>query len=162
MQYRTHIVTSVAAGAGIATTTDISFTFPYVIGIAIGALIPDIDEPNSFIGRRSFGLSKLIKTAFGHRGITHSVLACFLFVLLYQKYPSNFTLGIAVGYAFHIVGDFFSKRGVPLFSPLFKKKLRSPLTYETGGTQETILFYIGIAALIYFLYEYQLYMQLLS
>ncbi|MBM7701980.1 metal-dependent hydrolase [Priestia iocasae] len=162
MKYRTHIVTSVAAGAGVVTTTDISFTFPYVIGIALGALIPDIDEPNSFIGRRSFGLARLIKTAFGHRGITHSLLACFLFVLLYQKYPSDFTLGIAIGYAFHIVGDFFSKRGVPLFSPLFKKKMKSPLTYETGGSQETVLFYIALFTLIYFLYEHKLYLQLLS
>ena len=62
LRYHTHIATSIAAGAGVAITGEASFTFPYVVGIAIGALLPDIDEPNSYIGRRSLGLAKVIKS----------------------------------------------------------------------------------------------------
>ncbi|TYR81154.1 metal-dependent hydrolase [Priestia megaterium] len=161
MRYHTHIATSIAAGASVAVGTDVSFTFPYVAGIVIGSLLPDIDEPNSYIGRRTFGLSKVIKSIFGHRGITHSLLACGLIFYLYQLYSNEFMLGIACGYAFHIAGDFFSKRGVPLFSPIIKRKIKSPLTYETGSPSETIIFYLAMVSCVYMLYKYQLYLQLI-
>ncbi|WP_243405931.1 metal-dependent hydrolase [Priestia megaterium] len=160
LRYHTHIATSIAAGAGVAITGDASFTFPYVVGIAIGALLPDIDEPNSYIGRRSLGLAKVIKSIFGHRGITHSILASGLIFYLHTMYDNDFTLGIAYGYAFHILGDFFSKRGVPFFSPLSKKKFKPPLTYETGSGAETLIFYLAVIGSFYMLYKYQLYTQL--
>ncbi len=160
LRYHTHIATSIAAGAGVAIQTDVAFTFPYVVGIAIGSLLPDIDEPNSYVGRRSFGLAKVIKSIFGHRGITHSLLVCGLIFYLYQLYSYEWLFGIACGYIFHVIGDFFSKRGVPLFWPIVRKKIKSPLTYETGKPSEQLIFYIAIGLIIYFLYKYSLYSQL--
>jgi inner membrane protein len=75
-------------------------------------------------------------------------------------YDNDFTLGIAYGYAFHILGDFFSKRGVPFFSPLSRKKFKPPLTYETGSGAETLIFYLAVIGSFYMLYKYQLYTQL--
>ncbi|MFC3882261.1 metal-dependent hydrolase [Bacillus songklensis] len=157
MRYHTHVATSIAAGAGIAAATDVPFTVTYVLGIALGSLIPDIDEPNSYIGRRTFGLSKLIKQALGHRGFTHSLLAWITFSFLYKVYPNSFVLGMCIGYIFHIVGDFFSRKGVPLFSPLSKKRFKSPLTYETGSFSETLIFYAAVFASIYIVYTNQLF-----
>ncbi|VEB43121.1 Inner membrane protein ydjM [Chromobacterium violaceum] len=40
-----------------------------------GSLLPDIDHPKSWLGRRIPFLSRPISYLFGHRGITHSLLA---------------------------------------------------------------------------------------
>jgi inner membrane protein len=157
VRYHTHIATSIAGSAAVAAATDVSFTVTYVLGVALGSLIPDIDEPNSYIGRRTLGLSKLIKRALGHRGFTHSLLAWIGFSFLYKAYPNLFVLGMCTGYLFHIIGDFFSRKGVPLFSPFSKKRFKSPLTYETGGFSETLIFYAAIAAGIYLIYAKELF-----
>lgn len=160
LRYQTHIITSVAAGAYLTTVTDAPFTFTFVGGIIVGSLIPDIDEPNSYIGRRSFGIAKLIKKAFGHRGLTHSLLAWMCFSLIYYFYPNHFTYGLCAGYLFHIAGDFFSKRGVPLFSPIWKKKFKFLITYETGKIGEKLIMLAAIFAIGYLVYTNQLYTQL--
>ena len=41
----------------------------------IGALLPDVDHPRSWVGRRTRPLSTVIAATLGHRGITHSALA---------------------------------------------------------------------------------------
>jgi len=38
-------------------------------------MMPDIDHPQSAFGKRVLPLSIPIATVFGHRGITHSLLA---------------------------------------------------------------------------------------
>ncbi|KAB2332615.1 metal-dependent hydrolase [Bacillus mesophilum] len=65
MRYKTHIVSSLTAGAGLAIMLNYPFHIGYVIGLCFGSLLPDIDEPRSFIGRRSFGLSKYVKQKYG-------------------------------------------------------------------------------------------------
>jgi len=44
---------------------------------AFAALLPDIDHPTSTLGRRIYPISKLISSIFGHRGLTHSLIALF-------------------------------------------------------------------------------------
>ena len=44
--------------------------------VGIGTLLPDIDEPQSIIGKKTMGISNFIKFIFGHRGFTHSL--CFV------------------------------------------------------------------------------------
>ena len=82
MTYVTH--TSFAISLGLApivlmpdliTMKELSF---YLMGISFGAIFPDIDEPQSYIGRRVPILPRVIKTFFGHRGLTHQ----FIFFLI--------------------------------------------------------------------------------
>jgi inner membrane protein len=152
VRYHTHIVSSLALGAGIATYTPVSFTISYAAGLMIGSLLPDIDEPNSYIGRRSFGISNQVKKAFGHRGFTHSLLAFIIVAafLLSQHY-SLFTLGLCLGYGFHILADYCSTQGVPLLWPFQRKRYRFFLSYRTSSFLETILFYSFTALFLYFL-----------
>lgn len=152
MRYHTHIVSSLAIGAGIASYTPVSFTIAYAAGLALGGLLPDIDEPNSYIGRRSLGIAKQVKKAFGHRGFTHSLLAwgAITAVLLLQHF-SPFTLGLCLGYAFHVLADYCSSQGVPLLWPFSKKRYRFIVTYRTSSFFETLLFYCFLALFIYFL-----------
>jgi inner membrane protein len=105
LRYKTHIVSSLTAGAGLSIMLNYPFHIGYVIGICFGSLLPDIDEPRSFIGRRSFGLSKYVKQRYGHRGVTHSLFAWMLVSLVFLIYPSFLTGGISFGYLFHLIGD---------------------------------------------------------
>ncbi|USK32549.1 metal-dependent hydrolase [Bacillus sp. F19] len=151
MMYKTHLASSIAAGAGIAQILSIPFTIGFLGGLSLGSLLPDIDEPNSYIGRRSFGLSYLVKKKYGHRGMTHSLLAFCFFLYLVVFFPTYFTMGLCLGYLFHIIGDFFSKTGVPLFYPFDISRKKSPLTYKTSSFTETVILFISIltaAALI--------------
>ncbi|WP_336770133.1 metal-dependent hydrolase [Bacillus bombysepticus] len=171
MRYNTHMVSSLTMGVGLTMVTDIPLSIGFAAGVLIGSLLPDIDEPKSFIGKRSFGISKLVNWMFGHRGFTHSLFAVLPLFLIYLfiKNPEvvvswfganirteffrdlvqniavpaivNFWLGISFGYLFHLVGDFFSKSGIPLFLPITKKRYKIPI-YVTGKKSEQVVFVI--------------------
>ncbi|MCD8510038.1 MAG: metal-dependent hydrolase [Bacillus sp. (in: Bacteria)] len=148
MRYKTHVATSMAGGAIFAKILSIPFTVFLAVGIALGSLLPDIDEPKSFIGRKLFFIAYPLKKIMGHRGLTHSLLACAGLYFLYSLYPSSFSLGLFIGYACHIVGDFFSVRGVPLLLPFTKQRVKAPITYRTGGKGEIIILLLGFGCFL--------------
>ena len=107
---------------------------------AAGALLPDVDMPNSIAGRTltlgrlrgflgvgmvaggffvgmhelvSIGLIFLIASILPHRGVTHSALVVFI-LWLYAPLPFVF------GYASHLILDAFSG-SIPIFWPLKKR-----------------------------------------
>ncbi|QSS99753.1 metal-dependent hydrolase [Pontibacillus sp. ALD_SL1] len=152
MRYKTHIVSSLTAGASLSIMLSYPFHIGYVIGICFGSLLPDIDEPQSFVGRRSFGLSKHVKKRYGHRGITHSLFAWMLVSVVIIIYPSFFTVGISLGYLFHLIGDFFSVSSIPILSPFKSVRPKLPITYKTGSFTEDILLYIFTFLLFYLVF----------
>jgi inner membrane protein len=149
-------------GAAVASQTSLSFTVSYTAGVVAGSLLPDIDEPNSYVGRRSFGMSSKVKEAFGHRGMTHSLLvwSVIALVVAFQS-PSLFSIGFVLGYLFHIIEDFFSVQGVPLLWPFQTKRYKIPL-YRTGNFLETIIFYMAFSLLIYIGGQYGLFREWLQ
>ncbi|WP_027410302.1 metal-dependent hydrolase [Anoxybacteroides tepidamans] len=156
MRYHTHVVTSLCIGAAVASQTPLSFTLGYTAGIIVGSLLPDIDEPTSYVGRRSLGMSRKVKEAFGHRGMTHSLFiwAAVALVVLYES-SSAFAVGTILGYLFHIIEDLLSVQGVPLLWPFQTKRYKIPL-YRTGGGVERLIFYGSFALLIYIGNQYHL------
>ncbi|EZP77407.1 membrane-bound metal-dependent hydrolase [Parageobacillus genomosp. 1] len=149
MRYHSHIVTSLCLGAAAAAYTSLSFTASYTAGVVIGSLLPDIDEPKSYVGRRSMGMSNKVKEAFGHRGMTHSLVVWGVIALVISWESSSlFAAGFVLGYLFHILEDFFSVQGVPLFWPFTVKRLKIPI-YRTGNLVEKALFYVAFALLVY-------------
>ena len=48
---------------------------------SLAALLPDIDHPESLIGRVFLPLSKYIQRKYGHRTVTHSVFAILIVAL---------------------------------------------------------------------------------
>ena len=115
---------------------------------ALGSLAPDLDSPKSFLGRRFWPVSRTVKSLIGHRGFTHSLVASFLVFLglavASQYYPGwrAYFAAFGIGYVSHIVADWFTTEGVPLFWPS-RKRFRSPLSFRTGGPGECIF---GLAA----------------
>lgn len=116
-------------------------------GIA-GSYLPDIDHPKSAFGRRVLPLSLPISAIFGHRGITHSLIAVVAmsgllwWVFQHANWEQGISVpvlvGIAVGYLSHLLGDWLTNSGVPLLWPS-KRRFVSPLKLCTGDFREYIL-----------------------
>lgn len=153
MTGKTHMLGGIAfgaAGALVATTA-----FPeavsnvqagvFIMGSAVGALIPDIDHPSSVISRKVPLVSMLYKMVaavdklickllginyvMGHRGITHSIvpITALLGLLLFfgkelQLYM--LLLGLIVGCYSHVAFDMLNPSGVPILLPFSKKRFR--------------------------------------
>ncbi|MFD2639949.1 metal-dependent hydrolase [Piscibacillus salipiscarius] len=164
MEVKTHIITSVTIAASISTYIAIPFSAGYVFGTILGSVLPDLDKKDSFIGRRSLGVSYIIQMLFGHRGFTHSVFCWILVTILCLYHPSHFTYGLSVGYAGHILGDFFSNRGVPIFYPVIKKPFTpsSLLTYKTGGLSEKLILMSTVIILLIIMLDGDLFHELIQ
>jgi inner membrane protein len=123
-----HILFGTLLGAGTQIVTGFPmttfFSYPsYYGGLFLGSLLPDIDHPQSYLGRRTIPLSVLINKCFGHRGFTHSILSLTLLgVASAVWWGSNplFFGGLLIGYFSHLLGDMTTVSGIPLLYP--KKK----------------------------------------
>lgn len=148
MMARSHVVFGISAWAGLSAMSAPAPSFAGFGGVVLGALLPDIDHPSSTVGRPLFFISKPLARITGHRTVTHSLLG--LSLLLSCLYLTNsmtlFGKGIACGVASHLVGDFITKGGIPLFWPI-KRRFSFPISFVTGGLVESVVVY-ALAALI--------------
>lgn len=155
MQYKTHLVTSLAITLPLMTTTD-TLSIGSLAAISLGALFPDIDEPKSWIGRRTRGISDIIHYLFGHRGITHSLVGLlfisFVSMALVWLLNLNIIIGLyfILGYALHMIQDSFSVSGVAWLQPFSNKKFQFGLgivKYKTGSLTEKFIL-LGFSLLL--------------
>lgn len=129
MNYKEHLAVGTLLGIG----TQYVFHFPmttllaypsYYGGVALGSLLPDIDHPNSYLGRKLYPISVLINKCFGHRGFTHSFLSLTLLGLATTFWwVENFYFfgGLFLGYLSHLLADMTTVSGVPLLYPNKKR-----------------------------------------
>ena len=157
---RTHMLGGlIFAGAGLMVMQS---TTPEEMGIAMaagvyGSLLPDIDQPNSYISRHTLihgAISRAIAgTPWGkHRRLLHTpfmaaILSLTLFLIMI---PVQMTWGISamlagvflfLGMLSHLVLDSMNPQGVPWMYPVkrdLKKKQRFPWTFQTDSTPEVI------------------------
>ncbi|MBE1301808.1 MAG: hypothetical protein GJ680_18135 [Alteromonadaceae bacterium] len=115
--------------------------------VLVGSVLPDIDHPKSFIGRRFPVISWPLRLILGHRGqrfsllprgLTHSLLAIVALLVLNQSVGNPWLNWLIVGYALHLVGDFLTPSGIPLFWPL-GRDIRAPLVANTNSMGEWVL-----------------------
>ncbi|PMC34983.1 MULTISPECIES: metal-dependent hydrolase [Metabacillus] len=158
--------------------------------VLFGSLFPDIDTPNSKLGRYFWALLLIIVAAVittavyfpsllnliyvdlknfsllllpflliftGHRKFSHSLL--FLLLLCFYCYLINFYLKVSlvyliayiVGVVSHLIGDYLTKRGIPLFFPLSKKYFKFFITFRTGSYNERLIIWILLILNILFI-----------
>lgn len=155
MQYRTHLTTTLAVTVPIMATTD-TLTIGTVVAVSIGALFPDIDEPHSWIGIRTRGISDILNKLLGHRGMTHSILGLIIAFLTMAllvniiNFPAIIAIYFVLGYLLHLIEDSFSKSGVKWLLPLADNKFQSGggvIYYVTGGMVENFIFLGSVAIL---------------
>lgn len=169
MLTRTHRVLSIAIVEMGLISTNYYLENPLANGILIlatgvGASLPDIDEYNSSVSRKSLiNFSLLLR----HRGITHSLLGWIIFSALaflamnffmpikvkIPKMPNYWTclwLGLVIGYFLHLIEDSFSYQGVHWLAPFthpnpFKKK---HFRYRVGGLFEKLIAFLSIVGIL--------------
>jgi inner membrane protein len=121
------------------------------MGTFIGAILPDIDEPHSYIGNKFSFLSKFFKLlGLKHRTFTHALIFPSLVTLLGIIHPIFFF--IAYGIVMHILGDFLTKSGVPLFYPAFKKKFGLKV-FKTGSLGEFLFICVMSCFVLYYFFH---------
>lgn len=127
-------------------------------GVVLGSLLPDIDEPESYIGKRTLFIADVLKSCFGHRGMLHRFIVPFslLVVAIFLSLPySLFVFGVFFGYLFHILGDMLTKGGVKgVFYPfgsveraygILPKRFRF---YTNSSIEKLLNFMLGIFLII--------------
>jgi inner membrane protein len=121
MIWRTHIVSSEAVALPLfylATPTPETFAqyLPIVASsIAFGAILPDIDDPKSRVGRKLLPIAIVVSMLFRHRTATHSLViwgVLFTLLLLLWFFVSTIptmalliAMGVTLGCCLHILGD---------------------------------------------------------
>lgn len=102
------------------------FDLATVAAIVIAANLPDVDTAYSHIGRLVWPLARFIERRWGHRTVTHSLLAVGFLAVVSYAVGGGFFLTLPwlwpwlpVAYASHLLVDMIAggKTGVPLFWP---------------------------------------------
>lgn len=123
--------------------------------------MPDLDEPNSYLSRRTPILPYIIRLFTKHRAFTHQLRASFIFVLIPLLIINFFYLdvlvfipGLFLAYVGHIIGDSFTVSGIRRFLyPISNKTfygLPKRFRFKTGSFFELFVvlpFMSALAAL---------------
>jgi inner membrane protein len=134
----THVIFGVGLSL-LAAKVTAADSLPLVVAAgAVGSLLPDIDHPKSTFGKVIWPISGIIGGIFGHRGITHSLLAVLAVAWFLWGHLPPWGLGLAVGYLSHLLADWLTPSGVPLMWPS-RRMFHSPYPIRTGGAGEFLL-----------------------
>lgn len=142
MMASSHIIVGAATWTWLSARFGLPALDPVATAMAVlGSLAPDIDHPKSALGSRLKPISIPISMVFGHRGITHSLLAvgACAWVLLESGPYTRLTAPFLVGYIMHLAGDLLSPAGLPLLYPLKRKRNFALPIIKTGGFSEQIV-----------------------
>lgn len=173
-----HISGPPLIGTGHITSALVIDKALFYIMVAFGALLPDIDNAHSTLGRKLGWISKEIQHKFGHRTLFHSFLGLIIgsalalgiqqlitYLLLSRGYviparviSSSYIIFFAVlfGCVMHIAADALTLEGVPLFWPVRKYYGFPPFRnwrFRTGSWQEHVIvwaFMLLVAVGIYY------------
>ncbi|PAF46182.1 hypothetical protein BKH46_08580 [Helicobacter sp. 12S02634-8] len=149
MTFRSHIALGIVGGLALAQTPLIvqspAYYIQYLPLIALGSILPDIDEPKSFIGRKLPGISHMINFGLGHRGFTHFLLCPLLLAIIggiLLDASRFFVYAVCFGMLMHQLGDMLTKSGIPKYFYPFKASgvlLPKFLRFYTGSIAEWLL-----------------------
>lgn len=166
-----HLLFGLSVGTALAINLDkIALLLPnitntpetkalFVLGGALGGILPDIDNPRSYVGKLTVPISSVVagvSEAFGksgkyHRGIFHDLgLYLLLLLMSYQGLPA--VIGLFMGCISHLYLDMFNPAGIPF---LFVKRIRlgNIPSGEAGATVFTwmnVFLVLGIGGYYYF------------
>lgn len=112
-----------------------------IVTTLICSVLPDIDNPQSPVGKMVPPLSKFLNRRYGHRTITHSFAALAAITILGQLCGLS---PVVVGFAYfsHLLLDMVTLQGVPLFYPLMSPVVipsNPNFRMRTGDTKSEFL-----------------------
>jgi inner membrane protein len=127
--------------------------YEYLV-IMIGVLLPDVDHPKSTVGSRVKFIAYPIYYIFGHRGFTHGLLFWAIMYGLTIHYSIELLSYLCIGAMLHLVGDYLTPSGIPLFAPLSKRTYRAPLVADTNSMSEHIFSFGSLSLAIWYVFFY--------
>jgi inner membrane protein len=148
MMAGSHVVVGIAAWTLAAPHLGLSPLDPAALAMATaGSLLPDIDHPHSWVGRRAWLISRPLAATIGHRGLTHSIVAVIVCCLLlrWQGLSRAVLAPLMVGYLSHLGADLLTSSGLRLAWPL-RQRCAIPLC-RTGSPGEAVI----VAAMVVWL-----------
>lgn len=158
MEYKTHFVTTLVLGVPLLASSGQANLLNVGL-LSLGSLLPDIDHPQSFLGKRNKIASNLTNKAFGHRKATHSlvalVVAYWLMAIITTHYLTSrgsfAPFWLTFGCLCHLLEDSFSKEGVNWFWPKkrpTKHAAKQLISYQTGSLGEYLVLGLMICLLL--------------
>jgi len=159
MQGKNHVglalaapLAAVLAGAPVAIPASLATW----CALIVGSLAPDIDgggtiaRPSRFIpdiipawiarglDRIGLRLARVIQALFGHRGGLHWPLWAGLMIWAGGRYELDWLVWFGAGYGLHLLGDWITVAGIPIFGPVSSRKF-SLFPMRVGGRVEGLI-----------------------
>ena len=143
MMGRSHTLIGLATVTALAAANFWPLSPAVLAATAIGSLAPDIDHPQSTLGRPLFFVSYPMNATIGHRTGTHSFLVlafCTLAVLIAEAAGyANIGYGFLVGYVAHIAADLLTIEGCALLYPWDRARYAFWPAVQTGSLGEAVI-----------------------
>lgn len=142
MMLRTHAAFGFLVGLLSLKYLNVPNSYLFLVMVCVAAVIADIDNSKSKIGRRMHAISWPIEKIFGHRNLFHSIFpliaiaAIFFYVLDWNVAGT----ALLIGYGSHLFIDCFTHMGIGLFHPIHNKRITGFM--KTGGLTEHLLFFL--------------------
>ena len=147
--FRTHFVLSLFLG--LLFMELFSYGWVFLLIVVLVGVLPDIDHPKSFIGKRLRGLSDFISFIFGHRGFFHSIFIVLVIVLVLDYFMlSEYSVAFSLGYLSHLVGDMFTRSGVAFLYPFSEFKIKGIV--KVDGFLEEVLFVLLVLGCLWLIW----------
>ncbi len=147
MLAKTHLVFGVLSALLVMPFLSTGNKIIFFSLVLVGALLPDIDQPNSKISNKVPWLAKPLSVFTRHRGIFHTIfLAILIPGLIWYFVGHVYGMALFVGYTSHLVIDGFTKAGINFLHPFGKLHLSGFI--ETGTYSELVVFFLIIAGII--------------
>src|SRR5699024_8201596 len=120
--------------------TDLFTSITIITLVVISIVVPYICHTRRKIGRRFKILSLLVRTLFGHRTFTHSLLFISLIIILLYliQTPDYYLVSIIFGLLSHVILDMLTPRGVKLLYPI-QLTIKLLLVFRTAGLEDLSL-----------------------
>jgi len=147
MRARTHLAFGFFSGLVLMSRIFIGNKYIFFIFLLFGALLPDIDMPNSKISRKIPVIPKILSIFAKHRGIFHSIFLALGFAAIVWIFEPVYGIALFAGYFSHLLIDGFTKSGVNLLHPISQLRIAGPI--ETGKIWEWVLFVIIVAGIVF-------------
>ena len=154
----THVAIGVVVYGGACAFAGAPIEVAALSCAGLGALLPDVDTPNSRAGWCVYPLASFLERRFGHRTITHSFVGTAIFAALcaplwWWPHLAPFYWALLIGYGSHLLADAATKSGVPLAWPNRRSWVfpgNDQFRIKTGSAAElgVLLFFLVIGILM--------------
>jgi inner membrane protein len=147
MMFKTHLAFAFYVGLLAIGLFDIEHKFVFLVALLFASALPDIDMPESKMGRKSKPVSWILNFLFGHRGLIHTIwVPIGIFILFTYLDLQVLANALSLGFLSHLAIEILTVQGIRPFWPL-GLKLRGFV--KTGGLMEYAIL-VGIVILIFF------------